>query len=134
MRALAIVLLLKVILTLVCWAGPLLLIPGSTLSGLGFPQPEPMLFVRLLGVAYLALLLGYLSGMLRAWRGDYPAGIVWMGIVSNGGACGLLAGAWWRGTWAAWGEAAVWLMQLSVLATAVLTLALLVAGPMRARN
>lgn len=131
MRALSGVLLLKILLTLVCWAAPLLLLSGDTLVALGFPLPQPMLFVRLLGVAYLALVFGYLHGAARAWRGDYPGGIVWMGLVSNGGACGLLAGAWWRGTWAGWGEQAQWLLQVSVAATGVLTLALLLTGPLR---
>ena len=131
MRGLSWVLSAKILLTLFGWCLPLLLIPADSLRAWGFPVPEPILFLRLLGMAYLALLLAYSAGLLQLWRGQYPASTVWVGLLSNAGACGILAGAAWRGSWSGWGEAAQWLMWASLLATALITVGLLLFGPLR---
>ncbi|MEM7437678.1 MAG: hypothetical protein AAF436_21170, partial [Myxococcota bacterium] len=80
----------KVGFTLVAWAVPLLVLPASVLEGFVGFVPDPILWVRLLGWAYLALCVGYLGGLRSAQRGTFPRGVVAMGIVSNGGAAILL--------------------------------------------
>ncbi len=59
MRDLDFVLRAKIALTVVAWCIPLLLFPASLLARLGFPIPTPDVFVRLLGMAYLALGYGF---------------------------------------------------------------------------
>ena len=66
-------------------------------------MPEPQLFLRLLGMAYTALIVGYAFGLRDARSGRYPAGVVWVGIVSNGGAFVMLAVAALLGVWSGWG-------------------------------
>ena len=82
-------------------------------------------------MAYAALVLGYGFGLRAALRGEYPAAVVWVGIVSNGGACGLLAIAAVAGTWAAWGAIANALMWASLFGTAAITIALSWFGPLQ---
>ncbi|MEM9731487.1 MAG: hypothetical protein AAF997_23130 [Myxococcota bacterium] len=90
LRSLSWVLRFKVGFTLAVWAIPMLLLPASMLEAVVGFVPEPMLWVRLLGWAYLALCVGYLDGLRIAQRGMFPRGVVLMGIVSNGGAAVLL--------------------------------------------
>jgi hypothetical protein len=130
-RALSRLLALKIALTLAVWCVPLLLFPPGWLAALGFPLPEPLLFLRLLGMAYLALVLGYAFGLGAARRGTYPAAVVWVGIVSNGGACLLLALAALAGTWASWGAIAPALMWASLFGTGAIAAGLVWLGPMR---
>jgi hypothetical protein len=62
------------------------------LSGrLGFPKHEPPVFIKLLGMAFTALWVGYVCGLREIENGRYPALSVSLGIVSNGGAALLLA-------------------------------------------
>lgn len=131
MTALARILAAKIALTLALWCVPLLLFPPAWLAALGFPLPQPLLFLRLLGMAYAALVVGYGFGLRAARRGEYPAAVVWVGIASNGGACGLLASAAAAGTWTGWGAVANGLMWCSLLATAAIAFALVVYGPLR---
>ena len=60
--------------------------PSSVLEWLGFVVPNPPVFLRLLGMAYLALAVGYAFGLRDSLGGKYPIGTVWVGIVGNGGA------------------------------------------------
>ncbi len=121
----------KIALTVAVWCIPLLLFPTTWLLALGFPVPEPQLFLRLLGMAYTALVVGYGFGLRAASRGAYPAGVVWVGIVSNGGACVMLAIGAAFGVWAAWGTIAQAIMWGSLLGTAAITAALVRFGPCR---
>ncbi len=74
---------LKVVVTLALWAGPALLLPAPWFPVFGIPQPPlaQIVFVRLLGAAYVALCVGYVI----AWRAParHPSAIL-VGIVSNG--------------------------------------------------
>jgi len=123
------VLTLKIVLTAAVWCVPMLLFPPDVLRALGFPVPEPLLFVRLLGMAYVALLVGYGLGLRDARAGRYPATVVWMGLVSNGGACLLLLVAACVGTWAPWGAFARAVMWGSLFGTAAITAGLAWFGP-----
>lgn len=134
MTALSRVLVAKIALTVVAWCVPLLLFPASLLETLGFPVPEPQLFLRLLGMAYTALVVGYTFGLRASQRGEYPNNVVWVGIVSNGGAAGILAVAAAMGGWASWGAFAQLVMWGSLLGTAGITAGLIVYGPLARRG
>ena len=109
MKNLARVLFAKIVLTVAAWCIPLLAFPSTLFESLGFPVPEPQLFLRLLGVAYL----------------------VWVGIVSNGGAFVVLGIAAILGTWSAWGFFAQVSMWISLLGTGGITAGLIAFGPCR---
>jgi len=87
---LSIVLSVKIALTVLFWCGPMLLFPRLTMSKMGFSDMEPIIYIRLLGVAYLALVVGYCFGLKDALYGVYPKVIVLVGIVSNGGAAMII--------------------------------------------
>jgi hypothetical protein len=114
----------KIAVTLLAWSLPLLMLPATRLQALGVAQPEDVMFLRLLGWAWLALCIGYGFGLRDARAGRAAAGPVWVGIASNGGAAAWLlgyglAGAW--SGWPAWLQAAAW---ASTVAAAGLALAL----------
>ncbi|MDD9944692.1 MAG: hypothetical protein OXU20_26840 [Myxococcales bacterium] len=85
------VLIFKITVTIFAWALPFLLLPPSWLHVMVGPVPEPIMTLRLLGWAYVALVAGYTSGLVEVMRGRLPWGILVMGLVSNGGATLLLA-------------------------------------------
>ena len=118
----------KIAVTILAWCIPLLLFPTSLLKSLGFKVPEPILFFRLLGIAYTALVVGYVFGLQTSLRGGYPAGIVWVGIVSNGGAFFYLVLNAVSGTWASWGNFARVVMWSSLVGTGVITAGLITFG------
>jgi ABC-type transport system involved in cytochrome c biogenesis permease component len=118
----------KIIVTALFWCFPLLIAPPWVFTFLGLPVPEPMIFARLLGCAYLALLIAYSCGFLEARRGGRALPAVLVGIVSNGTASGFLAVFGTNGAWAGWpwsGQAYMW---ASLLATSMLTIGLLYRG------
>jgi hypothetical protein len=119
----------KILVTAVLWAFPLLFSPVSVFRRLGFPVPEPMVFARLLGAAFLALGVGYVLGLRTLHGGRYPADTVLVGLVSNGLACGLLVAYGLAGAYAPWGRAARVYMWISALATGLVTLGLLLTRP-----
>ena len=129
MRGLDVVLQAKIALTLVAWCVPLLLFPASLFERLGFPTPSPAVFLRLLGMAYLALVLGYALGLRQLRGGSYPAATVWVGVLSNGGACALLTLHALLGAWSEWGAFARLFMGGSLVGTGAITAGLLVFGP-----
>jgi hypothetical protein len=94
----------------------------------GMPEPKPMLFLRLLGATFLALVMGYISALRRLGRGDDVRDIVWVGITSNGLASLILLLSGIAGAWKEWGILARIYMWASALATALITLGLVVAG------
>jgi len=128
---LASVLSVKILFTLCFWSLPLLTFPRSLFVWIGMPEPKPMLFLRLLGAAYFALVVGYISGLFRLGRGDEVQDIVWVGITSNGSAFLILLLCGISGTWNGWGVLARIYMWASVVATASITLGLVVAGLFR---
>jgi hypothetical protein len=92
------------------------------------PEPKPIVFLRLLGAAYLALVVGYACGLRRLGRGDEVRDIVWVGITSNGSAFSILSLSGIAGAWKEWGMLARTYMWVSTLLTAAITLGLVVAG------
>ena len=128
MNALSQVLIGKIAFTIVVWCIPLLLFRTRLLKSLGFVVPEPTLFLRLLGMAYAALVVSYAFGLQSSLRGGYPAGVVWVGIVSNGGAFFYLVLNAVCGTWASWGKIAQVIMWVSLVGTGVITAGLITFG------
>ena len=98
MTWLAIILTLKIAVTGVAVALPTLLVPAAQLPARIGVNVEGAPMIRLYGVAVTALLVGYASGFWAIAQGQFPWGVVAMGIVSNGGATValLLSGAWRR--------------------------------------
>lgn len=77
----------KIIVTIFLWAFPLIIIPSRWFCKFLFIDVgQNAFFIRLLGVAYLALIIGYLAGMSELKKGIFPKKIIYMGIVSNAGA------------------------------------------------
>lgn len=132
MRALSILLKIKVAITVLAWCLPLLFFPASALEWLGFPEQSALIFVRLLAVAYTALVVGYVQALGQIRRGSYPWSTVWVGAVSNGGACALLTIAAISGEWANWGLFAQVFMAFSTWGTGLITLGLLVSAAVQA--
>jgi hypothetical protein len=107
----------------------LLLVPTSFLKKAGFPTFPSAVFLRLLGVAYGALLVGYVLGLVQTLHGVYPRDTVWVGIVSNGGTFFLLSIDAFRGAWAAWGSLPRMALWVSLVITGLITAGLIVFGP-----
>lgn len=96
MTFLALVLGLKILGSLPLIAGPLLLASPERLGG-GAAMPAPAVAIfRLYGVSILAVLVGYGYGLWLIGQGQYPWGVVAMGLVSNFGAAVLM---WRSGGW-----------------------------------
>ncbi len=125
-RGLKSVLQVKIIATAVFLCAPLLCLPAATFVRWGVPAPEPMLFVRLLGAAYLALLFAYYGGLQSIRVYQYPRQVVLMGLVSNGLGAAILLFYGASGAWREWGMAAqvyAWGLVLgALLMTVVLCL------------
>ncbi len=128
MNMLSRVFIFKIVATIVVWCVPLILMPASWLEALGFPRQETYMFVRMLGWAYLALCVGYWFGLQAAVQGRHAMGPIWVGIVSNGGACLYLLYYGVAGTWTTWGMPVQVIAWGSILATALITIGLLVYG------
>ena len=133
MNALSRVLAFKIAVTTLFWCVPLLFFPTPLLLWLGFPVPEPQIFLRLLGMAYSALVLGYCFGLRSTLQGVYPSSIVWVGLLSNGGAFAILAIGAVSGAWQSWGSLAQALMWGSLFATGAIAGTLAWFGPLRNR-
>lgn len=129
MRGLIHVLTFKIAFTVVGACVPLLLLSESSLQWLGFDVPQPILFLRLLGMAYAALIVGYAFGLRDARQGIYPVQAIWVGIVSNGGAALMLSFAALNGAWAQWGALAQLLMWGSLICLTGITAGLISFGP-----
>jgi hypothetical protein len=125
LRRLKALLIRKIVITGLFWCLPLLMFPSAWFVALGMPAPEPLLFARLLGAAYLALLVGYYSGLRGLDKGEYPAPVIQMGIASNGLAAVLLVYFGVSGAWSSWGNAASLFMWLSALGASSMTFSLL---------
>lgn len=111
----------KIVITVVVWAAPALLMPPPWFPVLGIPEPplSHLVFVRLLGAAYVALVAGY----ALAWRAParHPSAIL-VGIVSNGLAAVVILSVGASGgfeTWSALGSLYIWMSALLAAAIAV---------------
>lgn len=123
-NALAWVLTLKIAATVLVWCLPLLCFPGLWLEALGLPTQPHTMFLRMLGWAYLALCVGYGFALQAALRGQRLLGPIWVGIVSNGGACLYLLYFGLAGAFAPWPPALQIVAWGSAVATALITLGL----------
>ncbi len=101
---------LKVLITLGAWSLPALLMPPPWFPVFGIPEPPlaQLVFVRLLGAAYLSLVVGY----TLAWRAParHPGAIL-VGIVSNGLAALVIVSVGASGGFATWntlGKIYIW--------------------------
>ena len=122
----------KIAATVTFWCVPLIFFPSAVLGVLGFPAQPSYMFVRMLGWAYFALCVGYGFGLRASLRGQRLPGPIWVGIVSNGGACLYLAYYGSTGEWASWGPFVQFVLWSSVVATAAITAGLYAYG-IRAR-
>jgi hypothetical protein len=118
----------KIAATVIFWSIPLIFFPAGTLAAFGFPEQSSYMFVRMLGWAYLALCVGYAFGLAASLRGQRAHGPIWVGIVSNGGACGYLLYYGFSGAWSPWGGFFQLLLWSSVAATAIVTAGLITFG------
>lgn len=122
MTALARVFVVKIAATVLLWCVPLLLFPAAVLVRLGFPEPGGLLlFVRLLGWAYLALCVGYGFGLAAALKGQRAMGPIVVGIISNGGASLYLCYFGFSGAWSEWGGIMPWLLWASAAVTGLIS-------------
>ena len=128
MPKLSLVLVFKIAATVVVWCVPLILFPASWLQAAGLPWPANDQFIRMLGWAYLALCVGYGFGLRESLQGRAAVGPIWMGIVSNGGACLYLLYYGATGTWETWGGWIQFIAWGSVVATALITAGLVQFG------
>lgn len=122
------VLAVKIVVTAIFWCAPLLASPTALYAAFGIPQPVPILFPRLLGAAYLALMVVYWHGWADLRVGRHPRAAVRAGVVSNGLAAILLALHGAAGEWNDWGWAGRAYMWASLAAAAGITAGLLAAG------
>ncbi|HUR53117.1 MAG TPA: hypothetical protein VMZ71_03225 [Gemmataceae bacterium] len=120
------VLVAKIAITLALWCPPLLFFPPSWFKRLGVPPPEPIVFARLLGAAFLALVVVYSHGWTESRQGKVPAVVVRAGVVSNGLAAVILTGYGVAGYWREWGRWGRVYMWVSAAAGAGITAGLLV--------
>ncbi len=125
------VLCVKIFCTLCFWSVPLLLIPERWLTSLDVPA-ESRVFVRLLGGAYAALLVGYIIGLRDLRRHgtitETVRNAVRVGIVSNGLACLILV---LTGATGGWSELNPWIhigLWFSAFLTGGITLGLIWKG------
>ena len=121
------VLAIKIAATVLLWAAPALLLPRTWFPIVGIPEPSEahVVFVRLLGAAYVALLTGY----VLAWRGParHPDMIL-VGAVSNGLAALIILRVGSGGGFESWSALGVTYMWGSAIVAAALSIALVVTG------
>lgn len=86
MTALGVLLVFKIGVTAVTAVLPMVLLPTAAVTRRLGIEPSAVGYIRLYGVALLALLVGYAGGLATLAEGVFPTGVVWMGLVSNGGA------------------------------------------------
>ncbi len=90
MTILTIVLIVKIGVTLFAVVLPFLVFSKEKLNQVLQMTAESPSLYRLYGVAVLALLVGYGSGVLQIAQDMYPSGVIAMGITSNAGAALVL--------------------------------------------
>jgi hypothetical protein len=90
---------------------------------------QPILFLRLLGAAFFALLSGYILGLRDLHYGRDAHNTVWVGIISNGVAFVVLLA--FKSEWSGWDTRARLYMYGSSIMTLLITLGLIVFGVVR---
>ena len=126
MNLLKATLILKIVLT-IGWSASLLFLNKTYFEKLGVPEPKPVLFTRLLGAAFLALLLGYALGLRDLHRGEIPVNTMLVGILSNGLACVILVYFGFQGTWSTWSSVGRYCMWGSAIFTGLITVLLVIS-------
>ena len=91
MTAISLILSAKIMVTLLLVMAPFLLLPQHRLEAITGVSAASTTLFRLYGMAVAALLVGYSMGLWQSMNGLFPWAAVLMGIVSNGGAAGVLA-------------------------------------------
>lgn len=124
---LPVVFVVKILFTLLLCV-PLLFFSSELFALAGIPKPINVIFFRLLGMAYVALTVGYIFGLISTLHGDYPTEIIWVGIVSNGGACLLLIAYGINGTWRSWKPLSRTVMWISTVVIGSISLCLIFSG------
>ena len=119
-------LILKIVLT-IGWSAPLLFFTKTHFETLGMPEPKPVMFTRLLGAAFLALLVGYALGLRDVYRDEMPVNTMRVGIVSNGLACLILICFGFQGTWSTWSNVAAYCLWGSAIFTGLITVLLVIS-------
>ncbi len=120
-----IILLIKIVVTFILWAAPLLFGTPELFNYLGIPFPEPAIFMRLLGMAYFTLIFVYYNGykLLKIRRNAAASEIaISAGIVSNGLAFIVLFYSGTSGAWNSWeiiGQIYMWVSTVLTLLFAV---------------
>ncbi len=105
----------KIVITLVCLCIPLLFFPRELFNYFNIPMIDSMIFVRLLGVAYLALCVGYYSAISMLKNKQKPMAMIDMGLVSNGLAATVFLFYGSTGSWQNWdlfAQIYMWLITL----------------------
>ena len=118
MRALRGLLIRKIVITAIFLCIPLLFFPASLFEAMGIPVSQPLMFIRLLGVAYLALIVGYYEGIRALNRHQSPLFAINMGLMSNGLAFLVFLYFGVSGEWDDWGlgaEIYMWLLSFGAL-------------------
>ena len=122
----------KILLTLF-WFFPLLFLSKNRLEELGVPEINPLVFVRLLGAAFFALLVGYVLGLYDLTQGRFPKNTVVVGIASNGLASLILIYFIAAGRLNEWQGIARTAMKASMVLTGLITVSL-IAGLIKDYN
>jgi hypothetical protein len=131
MKSLSFVLAFKIFVTFLFWWLPLAFFPASLITSLGFPLQSSYMFIRLLGMAYFSLGVGYVFGLQESLNNQLPVAVIWTGIISNGGTCALLAFFGIKGAWLTWGTFAQFAMWTSLILTGIITIGLIITGVWR---
>lgn len=125
---LAALLWILIAVTICCWCVPLLFLSRTLLRKIHIPVTEPILFVRLLGVASLALCIQYVLEVLRVQRGYHPTHVGLVALIH----CGMSAAIIWRyalhGQYARWPRITRIYVYTAGAVMTVLALALLFVG------
>ncbi|MDM8556680.1 hypothetical protein QUF75_18295 [Desulfococcaceae bacterium HSG7] len=112
----------KITITAIFLCIPLLFFPSNLFESLGIPAPHPLIFTRLLGVAYLALIVGYYGGIKALDNNRNPLFAIDMGLVSNGAASLVFLYFGIMGGWSGWSIGAQVYMWLLLVGAFVITL------------
>lgn len=128
MTGLSNVFLCKILFTILCWSLPLLVVPETLIIKIGIPIADNIIFLRLLGMAYTALLVGYILAFKSIRQGKFPIETVWVGIVSNGGASSILLICGLLGYRQSWGEIAQGMMWFFSIMAGAITVGLIATG------
>jgi len=113
MRALRSILIRKIVITVLFICIPLIFFSSSLLESFGIQVGTSLLIFRLLGVAYLALCIGYFGGIKMIDCGRDASSIADMGIASNGLAGFVFVYFGVIGSWDSWNQFAkiyMWLL------------------------